>query len=60
MTARLADGQWHRLHPATPLLKGGVAFVAILGVILVNLRDFWINLVFGGPNDEFDPRNHQE
>ncbi len=52
---RLADGEWHRLHPATPLLKGGIAFVAILGVILVNLRDVWINIVFGGPEDEFDP-----
>ena len=54
--ARLADGQWHRLHPATPLLKGGIAFVAILGVIIVNLRDVFINIVIGGgPGDEFDP-----
>ena len=53
---RLADGEWHRLHPATPLLKGGIAFVAILGVIIVNLRDVVINIVFGGgPGDEFDP-----
>jgi len=54
-TGRLADGEWHRLHPATPLLKGGIAFVAILGVILVQLRDFWINLIFDGPGDEYDP-----
>jgi len=52
---RLADGDWHRLHPATPLLRGGIAFVAILGVILVNLRDFVINIVVGAPNEEFDP-----
>jgi putative membrane protein len=53
---RLADGEWHRLHPATPLLKGGLALVAILGVIIVNLRDVFINIVIGGgPGDEFDP-----
>ena len=42
---RLADGEWHRLHPATPLLKGGIALVAILGVIIVNLRDVLINCI---------------
>ena len=52
--SRLADGEWHRLHPATPLLKGGIAFVAILGIILVNLRDVFINAVFDGPED-FNP-----
>ncbi len=46
---RLADGQWHRLHPATPLLRGGIAFVAILGVIIVNFRDVAIEVFFRGP-----------
>lgn len=36
---QLADGEWHRLHPATPLLKGGIAFIAILGVVIANLRE---------------------
>jgi len=55
-SARLADGEWHRLHPATPLLKGGIALVAILGVIIVNLRDVLINIVLGGgPGEEYDP-----
>ncbi|CAN5271118.1 PH domain-containing protein [soil metagenome] len=55
-TLRLADGEWHRLHPATPLLKGGIALIAILGVIVVNLRDVLINIVIGGgPGDEYDP-----
>lgn len=56
-TGRLADGEWHRLHPATPLLRGGIAFVAILGVILVNLRDVAIEVIFGGDGfgDEYDP-----
>ncbi len=53
---RLADGEWHRLHPATPLLRGGIALVAIIGVIVVNLRDVFINtLIEGGPGDDFDP-----
>jgi putative membrane protein len=50
---QLADGEWHRLHPATPLLKGGIAFIAIIGAIVVNLRDILINTVFGGgPGDD--------
>ncbi len=35
----LADGAWHRLHPATPLLRGGIAFVAIAGIVIANLRE---------------------
>ena len=56
--ARLADGQWHRLHPASPVLKGGFALLAIAGVIIVNIRDILINIVIGGgnsPGDEYDP-----
>jgi len=55
-SGRLADGEWHRLHPATPLLKGGIALIAILGVIIVNLRDVVINIVIGGgPGEGYDP-----
>ncbi len=35
----LADGGWHRLHPATPFLKGGIALIAVVGVIIANLRE---------------------
>jgi putative membrane protein len=35
----LADGEWHRLHPASPLLKGGIVLIAILGAVLANLRE---------------------
>lgn len=52
---RLADGEWHRLHPATPLLRGGIALLAILGVIIVNLRDLIIEVVLVGPDDQDDP-----
>lgn len=41
-----ADGEWHRLHPATPLFRGGLAFVAIIGVLIVNLRDRFFELFF--------------
>ena len=51
----LAAGDWKRLHPLTPLLRGGIAFVAILGVVIVNLRDILIENVFGGGSDEYDP-----
>ncbi|CAN5456592.1 PH domain-containing protein [soil metagenome] len=42
--ARLTDGEWHRLHPASPLLKGGIAFIAILGIVIANLRERIIGL----------------
>jgi putative membrane protein len=55
----LADGQWHRLHPATPLLRGGIAFVAIAGIVISNLRERLIDLFIpqagdygGDPIDE--------
>jgi len=45
----LADGEWHRLHPATPLLRGGFAFVAVAGFVLANLRERILGLFLGGP-----------
>ena len=44
----LADGEWHRLHPATPLLKGGIAFIAILGIVIANLRERLVELFVPG------------
>ncbi|WP_213816738.1 PH domain-containing protein [Glaciihabitans sp. dw_435] len=52
----LTDGEWHFLHPATPLLRGGIAFIAILGVVIANLRERLIDLVFDGSSSyEGDP-----
>lgn len=44
----LADGEWHRLHPATPLLRGGLAFIAIVGVVIANLRERIAEIFFPG------------
>ncbi|MCU1475887.1 MAG: hypothetical protein JWQ64_580 [Subtercola sp.] len=49
--ARLADGEWHRLYWASPLLKGGFALVAILGFILANLRERLVDFFIPGPGD---------
>ena len=51
----LANGEWHRLHPATPLLKGGIALVAIIGFMVYNLRDAFIETLFGGGRGDEDP-----
>ena len=54
-TTRFTDGEWHRLHPATPFLRGGLTLVAIVGIIAVNLRDVIINIIFeGGPGRDDD------
>lgn len=40
----LADGEWHRLHPLTPLFKGGLVLIIVAGLMLNNFRDriiFW-------------------
>jgi putative membrane protein len=52
---RFTDGEWHRLHPLTPLLKGGIAFVAVIGIIVVNLRDILIEQFFGNGSDRGEP-----
>jgi putative membrane protein len=49
------DGEWHRLHPLTPLLRGGVTFVAILGVLIYNIRDILIESLFGGEGGQGEP-----
>lgn len=38
-SSNLADGEWHRLHPLTPLFKGGLVFIIVLGIVFANLRD---------------------
>lgn len=35
----LSDGQWHRLHPLTPVLRGGLFLLVVLGIVITNLRD---------------------
>lgn len=49
----LADGHWHRLHPATPVLKGGVALIAVAAIVIGNLRERLIELFIPG-SDRFD------
>lgn len=40
----LVDGEWHRLHPATPLLRGGLALIIFLGIIVSTFRDRLIGM----------------
>ena len=40
------EAQWHRLHPLSPLLRGGLAFLVIGGVLLANFRDRILELFF--------------
>jgi putative membrane protein len=57
LATRLADGQWHRLHPATPLLRGGIVIIAIAGVFISQARQEIIDVLFGVPHahDDGDP-----
>lgn len=35
----MSDGEWHRLHPLTPLLRGGLFLLVMIGVLVANLRE---------------------
>ncbi|MFF2275564.1 PH domain-containing protein [Agromyces sp. NPDC058126] len=56
----LADGEWHRLHPASPLLRGGLVFIAVLGFVIANLRervvDFFLTVFSPETRDAFGDR----
>lgn len=42
--AELVDGEWHQLHPATPLLRGGLALIIFLGILVSTFRDRLIGI----------------
>ncbi len=44
----LSDGEWHRLHPLTPLLRGGLFLLVIIGIIVSNLRDRLVYIFLPG------------
>jgi putative membrane protein len=54
LSTRLADGEWHRLHPATPLLRGGFVFIVIAGYFISSARQQLIDLVLGAPHAHED------
>ena len=37
--SEMSDGEWHRMHPLSPLLRGGLTLLVILGILVANLRD---------------------
>lgn len=54
----VADGEWHRMHPLTPLLKGGIVLLVVIGIIVANMRDrivgWFIETVVPGGADYSD------
>ncbi|MGN7978169.1 PH domain-containing protein [Microbacterium sp. 22195] len=38
-SSSLADGEWHRMHPLTPLFKGGLVLIIVAGIVISNLRE---------------------
>ncbi len=56
----LSDGEWHRLHPLTPLLRGGLFLLVVVGIIVANLRDRLLYLFLPGLMPEIDPEDIEE
>jgi putative membrane protein len=50
----LSDGEWHRLHPLTPLFRGGLFLVVIAGIVIANLRDRLVYIFLPWLNDDLD------
>lgn len=40
----LSDGEWKRLHKLTPLLRGGLFLLVIIGIVVANLRERLLEL----------------
>ncbi len=40
----LSDGEWHRLHPASPLLKGGLFLLAVIGFVIAQAREQFFDI----------------
>jgi putative membrane protein len=53
--SRYVDGLWHHLHPATPLLRGGIGLLAVLLYVGGNLRERIVAWVFHLPDVGGDP-----
>lgn len=55
----LSDGEWHRLHPLTPLLRGGLFLLVIIGVVIANARErlfeLFVPAFSEGPAGEYPP-----
>jgi len=55
----LSDGEWHRMHPLTPLLRGGLFLLVIAGILIANLRERLITIFLpgfpGGDDAPADP-----
>lgn len=52
-----SDGEWRRLHPLSPLLRGGLFVLVLFGIIVANLRDQLISLVIGNSSWNQSPEN---
>ena len=48
----LSDGEWHRMHPLTPLLQGGIVLIVLFGVVISNMQGRIVSFLF--PRDEVD------
>ncbi|RZT68489.1 putative membrane protein [Leucobacter luti] len=42
-----ADG-WRRMHPLSPLLRGGLALLVVAGIVIANFRDRLVEFFFAG------------
>ncbi|MFN3707375.1 PH domain-containing protein [Microcella sp.] len=50
------DGEWHRLHRATPLFRGGLTLLIIVGIIVANFRERFFDAILPG-SGEFTPED---
>lgn len=53
--AQAVDGDWHRVHPISPFVRGWIVFVAILFVLLQNMGEDVVNGLRGSEDTNLMP-----
>ncbi len=56
----LSDGEWHRLHPLTPVLRGGLFLLVIAGLVFSSLRDRLIGTFLPALAPDLDPDDYEQ
>lgn len=45
---------WRKLHPLSPILRGGLFLLVLVGIIIANFRDRFVQIFVSGGDDGFE------
>jgi len=47
------NDDWNHLHPLSPILRGGVPFILVVGLVIANVQDRFLGMIFSGSEVSF-------